>query len=375
MNKKEVLEIRKQFTPENCAITRIAGCYVDGEKEKRMEREEAFLSLPEEQEFKYFDIFKKTLSGKIGKNLLNLEYKLKESGSSDQEGEEHELLMNLRESKLRDPALLGEFYEKILTSYDCAENYYIVLIHAVYDVPGKTSDGEVLEDASEEVYNFILCCICPVKLSKPGLTYNGKDERMEERTRDWVVDMPDKGFLFPAFNDRQTDVHSALYYTRKSAEVQEEMVREVLGIDFVASADEEKDKFGKLLKDVLGEDADCKTVKDIYEGISEEMERHAEDPEPYKMGENELEKIFSSNGVPDEKMEMFEDAYRENIGNVPVMASNICDNKVVNIQVPEGKITIDADFISNLEIKVVDGRKCMVLPVDYVEVNGISTKA
>ncbi len=105
------------------------------------------------------------------------------------------------------------------------------------------------------------------------------------------------------------------------------------------------------------------------------MERHAEDPEPYKMGENELEKIFSSNGVPDEKMEMFEDAYRENIGNVPVMASNICNNKVVNIQVPEGKITIDADFISNLEIKEVDGRKCMVLPVDYVEVNGISTKA
>lgn len=340
-----------------------------------MEREEAFLSLPEEQAFKYFDIFKKTLSGKIGKNLLNLEYKLKESRSSDQEGEEHELLMNLRESKLKDPALLDEFYEKILMSYDCAENYYIVLIHAVYDVPGKTSDGEVLEDASEEVYDFILCCICPVKLSKPGLTYNGKDERMEERIRDWVVGMPDKGFLFPAFNDRQTDVHSVLYYTRKSAEVQEEMVRDVLGIDFVASADEEKDKFGKLLKDVLGEDADSKTVKDIFEGISEEMERHAEDLEPYKIDRNELKKIFCNSGVPDENMEMFEDAYRENIGNVPVMASNICDNKVVNIQVPEGKITIDADFISNLEIKEVDGRKCMVLPVDYVEVNGISTKA
>lgn len=233
MNKKEVLEIRKQFTPENCAITRIAGCYVDGEKEKRM----------------------------------------------------------------------------------------------------------------------------------------------EERIRDWVVGMPDKGFLFPAFNDRQTDVHSALYYTRKSAEVQEEMVREVLGIDFVTSADGEKDKFGKLLKDVLGEDADCKTVKDIFECISEEMELHAEDPEPYKMSENELEKIFSSNGVPDEKMELFEESYRENIGIEPIMASNICDNKVVNIRVPEGKITIDADFISNLEIKEVDGRKCMVLPVDYVEVNGISTKA
>lgn len=375
MNRKEVLEIRKQFSPENCSITRIAGCYVDGEKEKRMEREDTFLALPEEQAFKYFDIFKKTLSGRIGKNLLNLEYKLKEDWSSDPEGEEHELLMNLRESKLKDPALLDEFYEKILTSYDCAGNYYIVLIHAVYDVPGKTSDGAEMEDASDEVYDFILCCICPVKLSKPGLTYNGKDERMEERTRDWVVDMPDKGFLFPAFNDRQTDVHSLLYYTRKSAEVQEEMVREVLGIDLVVSADEEKDKFGKLVEDVLGEDADCKTVKEIYEGISEEMERHYEDPEPYKMSKNTLKKIFESSGVPDEKIDLFGDAYRENIGDESIMASNICDNKVVNIRVPEGKIAINTELISNLEIKEVDGRKCMVLPVDDVVVNGIMTKA
>lgn len=32
MNKKEVLEIRKQYTHEKCSISRICGCYVDGEK-------------------------------------------------------------------------------------------------------------------------------------------------------------------------------------------------------------------------------------------------------------------------------------------------------------------------------------------------------
>ena len=62
MNKKEVLEIRKQFTPENCTITRICGCYVDHEKEKKMEMKKAFLSMPEEEAFKYFDIFRKSLS-------------------------------------------------------------------------------------------------------------------------------------------------------------------------------------------------------------------------------------------------------------------------------------------------------------------------
>lgn len=213
MNKKEVLEIRKQFTPENCAITRIAGCYVNHDKEKKMEKTEAFLSLPEEQAFKYFDIFKKTLSGNVGKNLLNLGYAIDAARNGDPDGEAHRMLMELRKIKLTDSNLLDAFYDKIIESYDCAENYYIVLIHAAYDVPGKTSDGVEMEDASDEVYDFILCSICPVKLSKAGLSFNG--ESVEERTRDWVVDMPDKGFLFPAFNDRSTDIHSLLYYTKK----------------------------------------------------------------------------------------------------------------------------------------------------------------
>ena len=37
---------------------------------------EAFLSLPEEETFKYFNLFKQTLSGTLGKNLLNLEFPL-----------------------------------------------------------------------------------------------------------------------------------------------------------------------------------------------------------------------------------------------------------------------------------------------------------
>ena len=88
MNKREVQEIKKQFTPENCAITRIAGCYVDGEKEKKMEDEQAFLSLPEEEMFKYFDIFRKTLSGNIGKTLLNMQYMVDTERSGDPEGYE-----------------------------------------------------------------------------------------------------------------------------------------------------------------------------------------------------------------------------------------------------------------------------------------------
>lgn len=153
MNKKEVLEIRKQFTPANCAITRIAGCYVDSEKEKKLEFKEAFLSLPEEVAFKYYDIFKRTLSGTLGKNLINMGFPLEQ----ELKGGTQDFLMRLRDSKLTDDDLISEFYDKVIEYYDSGEHYLILLIHAVYDVPGRSSDGSEMFDASDSVYDYILC--------------------------------------------------------------------------------------------------------------------------------------------------------------------------------------------------------------------------
>lgn len=224
MNKKDILEIRKQFSPVNCAITRIAGCYVDHEKNKVMQTKDAFLALPEEEAFKYFDIFKKALSGGFGKNLIPLDY----AQDAEAAGSPHSFLMDLRASKLEDDDLLEEFYDKIIKNYNYNENYYIILIHAMYDIPGRGSDGQEMEDASEEVYQHIMCVICPVSLSKPGLSYDAEDNRMQDRIRDWVVDKPAKAFLFPAFSDRSTDIHKVLYYTKKSSELHPELIEQVL---------------------------------------------------------------------------------------------------------------------------------------------------
>ena len=184
MNKKEVSEIKKQFTPANCAITRICGCYVNGEKEKKSTFKEAFLSLPEEEMFKYFDILRKTLSGSIGKNLMNMEFPL----DTEMEGGTQEFLLRLRNSRLTDDVLLDAFYDRIIESYDYAEHYLILLIHAAYDVPGKSSDNAEMFDASDEVYDYILCSICPVNLSKPGLSYDTEQNNFHDRIRDWIVD-------------------------------------------------------------------------------------------------------------------------------------------------------------------------------------------
>lgn len=372
MNKKEVLEIRKQFTPANCAITRIAGCYVDHEKNKKMESKSAFLSLPEEEAFKYFDIFKKTLSGTMGKNMLNMEFPI------DQEmpGGTQEFLMKLKASKLEDDMLLEEFYDKVIATYEYAENYYIILIHAMYDVPGRSSDNMEMFDASDEVYEYLVCSICPVSLSKAGLSYNAESNCIQDRIRDWVVDMPDKGFLFPAFNDRSTDIHGVLYYTKKSEDLQPELIEQLLGAKMPMSANTQKETFQMLIEDTLGEDGDYETIRNIHDTLNDMIEEHKEEPEPLQLDKTDVRKVFEKSGVSSEKMECFDQNYEETAGEkTSLLATNITDTKKFQIETPDIVIKVNTERADLIETRVIDGRQCLVIAVDdHIEVNGVNVR-
>ena len=372
MNKKEVLEIRKQFTPANCAITRIAGCYVDHEKNKKMESKSAFLSLPEEEAFKYFDIFKKTLSGTMGKNMLNMEFPI------DQEmpGGTQEFLMKLKASKLEDDMLLEEFYDKVIATYEYAENYYIILIHAMYDVPGRSSDNMEMFDASDEVYEYLVCSICPVSLSKAGLSYNAESNCIQDRIRDWVVDMPDKGFLFPAFNDRSTDIHGVLYYTKKSEDLQPELIEQLLGARMPMSANTQKETFQMLIEDTLGEDGDYETIRNIHDTLNDMIEEHKEEPEPLQLDKTDVRKGFEKSGVSSEKMECFDQNYEETAGEkTSLLATNITETKKFQIETPDIVIKVNPERADLIETRVIDGRQCLVIAVDdHIEVNGVNVR-
>ena len=372
MNKKEVLEIRKQFTPANCAITRIAGCYVDHEKNKKMESKSAFLSLPEEEALKYFDIFKKTLSGTMGKNMLNMEFPI------DQEmpGGTQEFLMKLKASKLEDDMLLEEFYDKVIATYEYAENYYIILIHAMYDVPGRSSDNLEMFDASDEVYEYLVCSICPVSLSKAGLSYNAESNCIQDRIRDWVVDMPDKGFLFPAFNDRSTDIHGVLYYTKKSEDLQPELIEQLLGARMPMSANTQKETFQMLIEDTLGEDGDYETIRNIHDTLNDMIEEHKEEQEPLQLDKTDVRKVFEKSGVSSEKMECFDQNYEETAGEkTSLLATNITETKKFQIETPDIVIKVNPERADLIETRVIDGRQCLVIAVDdHIEVNGVNVR-
>ena len=371
MNKKEINEIKKQFTPERCTITRICGCYVDADKNKKIELAQTFLTLTEEESFKYFTIFKSTLSGTFGKNLLNMEFPI----AQEEEGTQ-KFLLRLKNSQLKDASLVEEFYDKVISTYNYGENYYIILVYGVYDVPGKTSDGIENENASDYVYDYVLCSICPVKLTDAGLCYNEKTNNIENRIRDWVVAAPSHGFLFPAFNDRMTDVHGLLYYTKKSEFIQEEFINLTLGCGVPLSFRVQQEAFQDIIENTLGEQCSFEKIKTIHEKLNEYVEIRKDASEPPELDKMEIKKLLEDSEVDAETVKSFETAYNSIICDgekVKFAAAAIASVKSFDIKMPDVEIKIKPERTDIVETKVIDGKQCLVIEIsNNIQVNGIN---
>lgn len=369
MIKQEVNELKRLYTPSNCSITRICGCYVDGEKNRKTEFKEAFLSLPEEEIFKYFELLRKTLSGTLGKNLLNLDFPL----SSEEAGGTQEFLLKLRDSKLKDEELLSQFYDRIISSYEYVGNYLILIIHDAYDVPGKTTDGLTMEDASDSVFEYMLCCICPVNLSKPGLSYDAAANEFHNRIRDWVVEMPECGFLFPSFNDRASDIHSTLYYSKNPEEPHQEFVTDILGCSLPLTAGSQKETFQTLIEETLGEEADYEVVKSIHENLTEMIEEHKEIPEPLTLDKKQVKTLFEKSGVGEEKLETFDQLYDAAAGETTsLLVNNVANTRSFEVKTPDVVIKVNPERADLVTAMTVEGKRCLVIELsDQVEVNGI----
>jgi len=374
MISSEISEIKKQFNHENCSITKVSGCYVDGDKEIKTRFTESFLCMPEEETFKYFEIFKKTLSGSIGKNLMNMEFPTE----TEFNGGTQEFLLKIRDSELKNEELLDEFYQKIVQLYEFVGSYLILVIYAAYDVPGKTKDKQFIEDSSDEVYRYILCSICPVKLSKPGLSYNTDTNQIQKRIQDWVVGAPTNGFLFPTFNERSADIHNILYYSKDSEALNSEFVNQLLGCGLPMSAGLQKETFQTLIRDTLGEDCEYEIVKNIHDKLNEIIEEHKlkEIPEPLVLDKNEVKALLSDSGVVDEKLIEFDQHFEEMTGvNTTLLAANLASTRVFELKTPDVVIKVNPERTDLVQTKLVEGRKCIVIEItDEVEVNGIVVK-
>ena len=243
-------------------------------------------------------------------------------------------------------------------------------------MPGKATDGMEIDDASDTVFRHILCSICPVNLSKAALSYNPHTNLMEDRIRDWVVEMPMNGFLFPAFNDRATDVHSMLYYSKNPEQLQTEFIAQVFGAGIPVTAKSQKQMFDAVITETLGEECAFEVVRTVHENLCEMIEENKEAPEPLTFSKQEMKSLLERSGAPEEKMQNFEKQFDAVAGErTTLLASNIASVKKFSVETPDVVIKVNPDRADLIETKEIDGRKCIVIPVeDYVELNGVAVK-
>lgn len=371
MNKKEVNEIRRQLTPDR-GLKKIYGCYVNTKKEIISYIEESLSLMPEFEAQKFSSLLKKCLSGVLGKNLIDIVFSTQQVADS----EEHRLLTALRTSSLQDREARDAFYQKVIDSLEMDGSNYLVLLAAdTYDVPTRGKDDEVMEDASDTVFTYFICCVCPVKDGKEELGYYAGDNEFHSCIPTQIVGAPELGFLFPAFDDRAANIYNALFYSKNPAQLHQEFIDAVFCTEPPVSALEQKEIFEDVLASSLEEDCSFQVVRSVHEQILELITQHAEtkNPEPLELSVREVSGILHNCGVPEERVEVFQEKYSEGFGEAASLnPNNIIDSKKFEIKTPQVKISVDPEFSYLVETRMIDGRKYILIPSDEgVEINGV----
>ncbi len=371
MNEKEIGEIRRHLRRDRSNMTAIYGCYVNENKEIIAEYRASTGMMSENEADKYFAILRKALSGSVGKNLIDLTFKTSQVAGSP----EHDLLMQLRKTTLQDEELRMTFYKKIIDSIVLEGNYLILLGYDSYDVPFKSKDDIALDDASDESYAYLICAICPVKQTKANLHYVADEKTFHDGGMNQPVAAPEVGFLFPAFDNRSTNIYNALYYTHNTKENQDALVEALFNTPIPKPAAEQKKCFEDLLTDSLGEECSMDVVQTVHEQLCERMELHKQSkvPEPLMIDKEVVKDVLTSCGVSETGIAKFSVQYDEVFGfETELHPKNIIDSKHFEINTPDVAIKVDPTRTDLVETRVIGGVKYILINADEsVEVNGV----
>ena len=372
MNDKEIGELRRRMRRDRSNMTAICGCYVNAQKEIITQFRSSLGMMPENEAEKYFAYIKRTLSGTIGKNLIDISFKTSQVGNS----EEHKLLMALRESRLKDEELLQKLYSKIIENVSMDDNYLILVGCETYDVPFKSKDDSFQKDNSDESYTYIICSICPVKQTKPNLHYVAEEKLFHDGAINHMVSAPVLGFLFPAFDNRSTNFYNALYYTKNIKESNEGLVAALFDTPIPKPAAEQKKSFEALLTTALGEECSMEVVQEVHNQICQRIEMHKEAKmaEPLMIAKDDVKQVLKECGVSDIHVAKCSVDYDEAFGfEADLHPKNVVDPKRFEIKTPDVSIKVAPDRADLIETRVIGGVKYILICADEnVEVNGVN---
>lgn len=374
MNTKEIGEIRRRARRDRSNMTALYGCYVNDNKEMIAQFQQSTGIMPENESEKYFSLLRRTLSGQLGKNLIDITFKTAQVADSP----EHKLLMQLRETKLKDDDLRMAFYKKVIEAVSLDSAYLILLGCDSYDVPFKSKDDVAQADASGEVYTYIMCAICPVKQTKPNLHYIPESKEFHDGGMLNIVSAPELGFLFPAFDNRATNIYNALYYTHSPKDSREAFVAAVFNTPIPKPAAEQKKSFEALLASSLGEQCSMDVVQTVHEELCQRIELHKEAkvPEALTVSKDEVKEVLSSCGISEDRLAKFSVDYDEAFGfKAQLHPKNIIDNKRFEVQTPDVIIKVAPDRTDLIETRVLGGVKYILINAEEnVEVNGVNIR-
>lgn len=372
MNEKEIGEIRRRVRRDRSNMTAIYGCYVNDNKEIISEFHQSLGIMPENEAEKYFGLLKRTLSGTVGKNLIDLTFKTSQVAGSP----EHQMLMELRKTALKDDELRMAFYEKVMQSLNLEGSYLILIGCDSYDVPFRGKDGGNQADNSSEVYTYLLCAVCPVKQTKASLHYVPEEKEFHDGGMAQIASAPAIGFLFPAFDDRATNIYNALYYTRDITQSQEAFVETVFNTPLPKPAAEQKKSFETLLASTLEDECSLEVVQQVHDQLCQCIELHKEskEPEPLLVSKEQVKDVLSSCGVSEPHIAKFSVDFDSTFGfEAELHPKNIIDNKKFEIRTPDVSIKVDPARSDLIETRVIGGVKYLMICADEdVEVNGVS---
>ena len=372
MNNKEIGEIRRRLRRERSNITALYGCYVNENKEIITQFRQSTAIMPENESDKYYALLRRALSGTIGKNLIDISFKTSQVAGSP----EHQLLMDLRKSTLKDEELLASFYQKIIDSVELESNYLILIGCDSYDVPFKSKDDEMQRDASEETYTYLICAVCPVKQTKPNLHYVAEEKIFHDGAMNQMVSAPAIGFLFPAFDNRATNIYNALYYTHDTKQGQDAFVEAIFNTPVPKPAAEQKKSFEALLTTSLGEECSMDVMQTVHEQLCQRIELHKESkvPDPLLVSKDDVREVLTSCGVSEESVAKFSVDYDEVFGfETDLHPKNIIDNKRFEVKTPDVSIKVDPTRTDLIETRIIGGVKYIMICADEdIEVNGVN---
>ena len=372
MNDKEIGEIRRHLRRDRSNMTTIYGCYVNAQKEIISEFSQSLGIMPENESEKYFALLKRTLSGTLGKNLIDISFKTSQVACSP----EHQLLMDLRQTRLKDDELRRGFYQKIIDSVSFEDSYLILLGCDSYDVPFKSKDDSTQADQSEEVYTYLVCAICPVKQTKPNLHYVAEEKLFHDGAMAQMVSATQLGFLFPAFDNRATNIYNALFYSRDIKDGHDTFIETIFNTAVPKPAAEQKQSFEALLSASLDDECGMEVVQEVHNQLRQRIEMHKESkvPEPLMISKEDVKQVLKDCGVSEAHMAKFSVDYDEAFGfEAELHPRNIIDDKHFEIKTPDVSIKVAPDRSDLIETRVIGGVKYILICADEnVEVNGVS---